>query len=95
MLETICKKCGAFKCPKVFLYDNESEFKTAVTKLLEKHNVDFEEQQQNIKHIHTAFVEAIKELALFWVHEMYTFYKVLFISINGNLISINGNLIKL
>ena len=55
----------------------------------------FEEQQQNIKHIHTAFVEAIKELALFWVHEMYTFYKVLFISINGNLISINGNLIKL
>ena len=33
----------------------------------------FEEQQQNIKHIHTAFVEAIKELALFWVNEMYTF----------------------
>lgn len=65
VLETICKKCSAFKCPKVFLYDNKSEFKTEVTKLLEKHNVDFEEQQQNIKHIHTAFVEAIKELALF------------------------------
>ena len=65
VLEKICKKCGEFKCPKVLLYDNESEFKTEVTKLLEKHNVDFEEKQQNIKHIHTAFVEAIKELALF------------------------------
>ena len=40
VLEKICRKCGEFKCPKVFLYDNESEFKTEVTKLLEKHDVD-------------------------------------------------------
>ena len=65
VLETICKKCGEFKCPKVFLYNNESEFKTEGTKLLEKHKVDVRRATKNIKHIHTAFVEAIKELVLF------------------------------
>ena len=39
-LETIYKKGGPFKYPKVFQCDNGSEFKGKVTKLLEKHNVD-------------------------------------------------------
>ena len=47
MLEAIYKKGGVFKYPKAFQCDNGSEFKNEVTKLLEKHNVDFEEQQQN------------------------------------------------
>ena len=40
VLETIYKKGGVFKYPKVFQCNNGSEFKSEVTKLLEKHNVD-------------------------------------------------------
>ena len=40
VLESVYKKGGAFKYPKVFQCDNEPEFKNEVTKLLEKKNVD-------------------------------------------------------
>ena len=36
VLESVYKKGGAFKYPKVFQCDNEPEFKNEVTKLLEK-----------------------------------------------------------
>ena len=38
--ETIYKKSGVFKHPKVIQCDNGSEFKGEVTKLLGKHNVE-------------------------------------------------------
>ena len=64
MLEAIYKKGGVFKYPKAFQCDNGSEFKTEVTKLLEKHNVDIRVATTKYKHNHTAFVEAFnKELA--------------------------------
>ena len=64
VLEAIDKKGGVFKYPKVFQCDNGSEFKSNVTKLLEKHNVDIRRTTTKYKHTHTAFVEAFnKELA--------------------------------
>ena len=65
VLEKICKKCGEFKCPKVLLYDNESEFKTEVTKLLEKHNVVVRRATTKYKAHSRSFCRAIKEIALF------------------------------
>ena len=64
VLETIYKKGGVFKYPKVFQCDNGTEFKNEVTKLLEKHNADIRRATTKYKHTHTAFVEAFnKELA--------------------------------
>ena len=64
VLEAIYKKSGVFKYPKVFQYDNGSEFKSKVTKLLEKYNIEVQRAATKYKHTHTAFVEAfIKELA--------------------------------
>ena len=49
---------------KTFQYDNESEFKNEVTKLLEKHKVEIRRATTKYKHTHVAFVEASnKELA--------------------------------
>ena len=63
MLESIYKKGGVFKYPKVFQCDNGPEFKDKVTKLLEKHNVDIWRTTAKYKHTYTAFVEAFnKEL---------------------------------
>ena len=63
MLESIYKKGGVFKYPKVFQCDNGPEFKDKVTKLLEKHNVDIWRTRTKYKHTYTAFVEAFnKEL---------------------------------
>ena len=63
VLETIYKKGGVFKYPKVFQIDNGCEFKNEVTKLLEKHSVDIRRATIKYKHIHAAFVEAFnKEL---------------------------------
>ena len=63
MLESIYKKGGVFKYPKVFQCDNGPEFKDKVTKLLEKHNVDIWRATAKYKHTYTAFVEAFnKEL---------------------------------
>ena len=56
VLEAIYKK--TFQC------DNAFEFKSQVTKLLEKHNVEIRRATTKYKHTHTAFVEAFnKELA--------------------------------
>ena len=64
MLEVIYEKGSVFKYPKVFQFDNGSEFKNEVTKLLEKHNVDILRATTKYKHTHTAFVEACnRELA--------------------------------
>ena len=64
VLESIYKKGGLFNCPKTFQFDNGSEFKNEVTKLLEKHNVEIRRATTKYKHTHTAFVEAFnKELA--------------------------------
>ena len=41
------KKRRVFKYSKVFQYDNESKFKSDLTRLLEKTMLSFEEQQQN------------------------------------------------
>ena len=53
-----------FKYPKVFQCDNGYEFKSEVTKLLKKHNVEIRRATMKYKHTHTAFVEAFnRELA--------------------------------
>ena len=64
VLESIYKKGGVVKYPKLFQCDNGPEFKNEVTKLLEKHNVDIGRTTTNYKHTHTTFAEAFnKELA--------------------------------
>ena len=64
VLEAIYKKGGVFKYPRVFQCDNGSEFKSEVTKLLEKHNVDIRRATAKYKHTHTTIVEAFnKEFA--------------------------------
>ena len=64
VFEEIYKKGGMFKYPKAFQYDNGSEFKSEVPKLLEKHNVEIRRATMKYKHTHTASVEAFnKELA--------------------------------
>ena len=53
-----------FKYPKVFQCDNGPEFKSEVTNLLEKHNIDIRRVTAKYKHTQTPFVEAFnKELA--------------------------------
>ena len=53
-----------FQYPKVFQSDKRPEFKSEVTKLLEKYNVDIRRTTTKYKHIHTTFVEAFdKKLA--------------------------------
>ena len=47
-----------FKYPKVFQCDNGSEYKSDVTKLLQKHSVDIRGTTTKCKNTHTAFVEA-------------------------------------
>ena len=59
VLEAIYKKGGAFKYPKAFQIDNDSEFKNKVTKLLEKHNVEIRRTTIKYKKIQTAFVKAL------------------------------------
>ena len=64
VLQAIYKKRGVFKYAKIFLCDHGPEFKSEVTKLLEKHNVDIRRATTKYKHTHTAFVEALnKQLA--------------------------------
>ena len=40
MVEEINKKGGVFQYPEVFRYDNASEFKSDMTRVLEKQDVD-------------------------------------------------------
>ena len=52
-----------FKYPRVFQCDNGREFKSEVTKLLEKHNVDIQRARSKHKRTHTTFLESFnKEL---------------------------------
>ena len=53
-------KVGPLTYPKIFQCDNDSEFKTEVTRLLEKHEVKIRQVTTKYKHTHTAFVEALK-----------------------------------
>ena len=62
--EEIYKRGGVLKYPKTFQCDNAYEFKSEMTKLLEKHNVEIQRATTKYKHTHPAFVEAFnKELA--------------------------------
>ena len=62
VLEAIYEKDGVFKYPKTFQCDNGSQFKNAVTKLLEKLNVDIRGATMKYKHTHTDFVEAFNKV---------------------------------
>ena len=66
VLEAILKKGGIFKYSKVFQWDNESEFKSDVTKMLEKHSFDIW-RITKCKHTHTAFVGAYKKGLAKWL----------------------------
>ena len=61
MLEVIYKKGGVFQYPKVLQCDNGSKFKSDVTKLLEKHNVNIRRTTTKYKHTDTTFVEAFSK----------------------------------
>ena len=62
--EGISKKGDVLKYEKVFQYDNGCEFKSDVTKLSEKQNVDIRKTKVKYKHNHRVFVEGFnKELA--------------------------------
>ena len=64
VLKAVYKKRGVPKYPRVIQCDNRPEFKSEVTKLLEKHNVKIRRTAAKYKHTHTAFVEAFsKELS--------------------------------
>ena len=64
VLESIYKKGCVFKYPKVLQCDNGPEFKSEVTELLEKNNVDIQRTKTKYKHTYTALVEAFNnELA--------------------------------
>ena len=61
VLKAICKKGEMFKYPKVLQIDNGSAFKSEVTKLLEKHNVEIRRVTTRYKHTQTAFSKAFKK----------------------------------
>ena len=55
-------KAGPLTFPKVFQCENGSEFKSEVTKLLGKNNVEINRATKKYKHRHTAFVEALNKV---------------------------------
>ena len=55
-------KVGPLTYPKIFQYDNGSEFKGDVTKMLEKNEVKIRQVMTKYKHTHTAFVEALNKI---------------------------------
>ena len=61
MIADICK-VGPLTYPEIFQCDNCSEFKTEVTKMLEKHGVTIRHSATKYKHTHTAFVEALNKI---------------------------------
>ena len=54
-------KVGPLIYPKIFQYDNASEFKE-VTKMLEKHELTIKCVKTKYKYTHTAFVETLNKL---------------------------------
>ena len=66
-------KVGPLTYPVLFQCDSGSEFKGAVTKLLQKHKVTIRTVTMKCKHTHTAFVEALNKTLterLLKVHNM-------------------------
>ena len=61
VLESIYKKGCVFKYPKVLQCDNGPEFKSEVTELLEKNNVDIQRTKTKYKHAYTALAEAFNK----------------------------------
>ena len=55
-------KVGPLTYPKIFQCDNGSEFKSEVTKMLEKQEVKIWRVTTKYKHTHTAFVEALNKI---------------------------------
>ena len=55
-------KVGPLTYPKIFQFDNGSEFKGEVTKTLEKNEVKIRRVTTKYKHTHTAFVEALNKI---------------------------------
>ena len=55
-------KVGPLTYPSTFQYDNGSEFKGEVTKMLEKHEVKIRRVTTKYAHTHTAFVEALNKI---------------------------------
>ena len=55
-------KVGPLTYPKIFQYDNGSEFKGEVTKMLEKQEVKIKRVTTKYAHTHTAFVEALNKI---------------------------------
>ena len=55
-------KVGPLTYPKIFQYDNGSEFKVEVTKLLEKHEVKIRHTTTKYKHTHTTFIKALNKI---------------------------------
>ena len=55
-------KVGPLTYPKIFQCDNGSEFKSDVTKMLEKNEVKIQQVTTKYKHTHTAFVEALNKI---------------------------------
>ena len=55
-------KVDPLTSPKIFQCDNGSEFKSEVTKMLEKCGVTIRRTMTKYKHIHTAFIKALNKL---------------------------------
>ena len=55
-------KVGPLTYPKIFQYDNGSEFQVEVTKMLEKHEGRIQRARTKYKHTHTAFVKALNKI---------------------------------
>ena len=55
-------KVGPLTYPVMFQWDNGSEFKGEVTKLLEKHEMTIQRVMTKYKHTHTAFVKALNKV---------------------------------
>ena len=55
-------KVGPLKYPKIFQFDNGSDIKGDVTKMLEKQEVNIRRVTTKYKHTHTVFVEALNKI---------------------------------
>ena len=62
VLAAIYKKGGNLKYSEVFQCDNEGEFKSEVTKLLEIHDADIRRATTKYTRTHTAFVDAFEKV---------------------------------
>ena len=63
-------KVGPLTYPSTFQYDNDSEFKGEVTKMLKKHKVKIWQVTTKYAHTHTAFVEALNKMLTDWLFKV-------------------------